>query len=69
MTIANVFAALTIAFAVFAFATRLGYPRGRQPREFRRTSKNRRRGLDGRVGGRREEDRLLAAQRKLRAGA
>lgn len=69
MSISSIFGIIAIVFAIFAFSTRLGYPTGRSHKEFRRVAKSRRRGRDGRIGGRRAEDRLLAAQTNSRLRA
>lgn len=66
MSMSTIFTIAAIAFGVFAIVTRMGYPAGYAPKEFRRTSKNRRKGLDGRRGGRRAEDRVPEGRRRLR---
>lgn len=66
MSMSTIFTIAAVAFGLFAFVTRLGYPAGYEPKEFRRKSRNRRKGLDGRIGGRREEDKVLEGRRRLR---
>lgn len=69
MSISTIFGIIAAVFTIFAFSVRLGYPTGRSHKEFRRMSKSRRRGRDGRMGGRRAEDRLLTAEHNARLRA
>lgn len=69
MSISTIFGIIAVVFAIFAFSIRLGYPEGRTHKEFRRIDKSRRRGRDGRMGGRRAGDRLAATRHNSRLRA